>query len=91
MVLVGVTGPDYVFLMLESLALLAATPPSDPAKFVDSLAGSELPPGPILVVSAYPSGVADELAGRLHRPVARLNVSTGVVADFFERAPLHAT
>jgi uncharacterized protein (DUF58 family) len=89
-VLAGTTSAALARQMLECLAGVAGCPPSGAAALRQRLAGVRLPAAPVLVVSARPTDLGDQLIEDLRRPVACIDVSSPTVNDFFERAGSHA-
>jgi uncharacterized protein (DUF58 family) len=88
-VLVGNTGTDCAFMMLERLAM--TQPIIMDASFLDSLRSGELPPGPILILSTTGSELDVTVSQLLHRSVAMLNLGRGEEKDFFEEGPPSST
>ena len=90
LVVEGITNRKLAVQLLEQLALLS--PCEDPylPRLLDRLAAMTLPAGPVLLVSTRPSSLADTIAGRLHRPVAYLDMKEPALADFYEKAQEHA-
>ena len=82
-VLVGNTGNECAAAMLERLALTDAGPRKN-AAFLDMLGAADLPPGPILLLSADNTNLAADVAQTLHRSVAEINLGREEDADFFE-------
>jgi uncharacterized protein (DUF58 family) len=89
-VLDGVTGKGFGLGVLECLALVRGEPAPAADGLLERLNATALPAGPVLLVSTRSGGLADTLAGRLHRPVALVDVSAPHGYDFFERATPHA-
>jgi len=89
-VLGGVTGKDFGLVLLESLALVRGEATPDAGGLLERLDATPLPPAPVLLVSTRAGDLGDRLAGRLHRPVALVDVSVPGAYDFFERATPHA-
>jgi uncharacterized protein (DUF58 family) len=87
-VLDGFTSREYALRLLECLALQPGAPTSDTPVLLERLAAADLPKAPILLVSTRTSNLGDLLAGRLHRPVASLNVADlrepGAEVSFYE-------
>jgi hypothetical protein len=89
----GVTGLALAYQLLECLAREQGTAEPNPEALVEHLttaAGRDLPRAPILLVSTRPTGLRDDLAARLHRPVALVEVSGSQAYDFYERPSHHA-
>jgi uncharacterized protein (DUF58 family) len=83
-VLVGNTGYECACAMLEKLALTSPAPAANTDACLEALRGAELPPGPILVLEAKDSGLAQAVGQCLHRNVARLDLGRSEDKDFFE-------
>jgi uncharacterized protein (DUF58 family) len=86
-VLVGTTGSECAHAMLECLALTEAGVSGDSTLFPDALHAAELPPGPVLLLSSTPSNMANDIAQKLHRSVAEINLGREEDRDFFEGEP----
>ena len=86
-VLVGTTGNDLAFAMLEQLALTGPAPSNEPSRLLHALRDAELPPGPMLVLSARATELATTVAQTLHRSAAILNVARNEDETFFEWTP----
>jgi uncharacterized protein (DUF58 family) len=82
-VLVGNTGNECACAMLERLALTGAGPRGN-AAFLEILGATDLPPGPVLLLSTQSSDLAAALAQALHRSVAEINLGTEEEKFFFE-------
>lgn len=78
----GVTGPDHAADMLRCLAVVQ--PAEGAGRLADRLNPADLPPGPIIVISAGPTALAEVLPRRLHRPTALLNVAADGRYEFYE-------
>jgi hypothetical protein len=77
------TSSRGVLAHLESLAVLEGGPEPDLAGVVNQLARTDLPEGPVLVIAARPSPLADQLHAELRRPVSLLNVADAGVFEYF--------
>lgn len=78
------TGHRGAIPLLEHLALVEGGPEPDTNALIDQLSRSELPNGPILVISPRASSLAQALHAALRRPVALLNMAESHTVDFFE-------
>ncbi len=87
----GITGREHLLLMLECLAIQPGSTEPNGGKLLERLNSVELPPAPILFMSTRPSSLGDDLAERLHRPVATVDVSALREYDFYEGASSHAS
>ena len=83
----GLTGREHARLLLECLALTAGSSSPDLGRLAERLSGLDLPPGPVLAVSTHATNLPDQLAARLHRPVAALRAADLPKYDFYEAAP----
>lgn len=88
-VVAGITGLNLANLALECLALLSGHTQKDDSALVERLSALSLPAAPTLVLTTRPTGLGDELARILHRPVTTLDVSAGLDYDFYEKASGH--
>jgi uncharacterized protein (DUF58 family) len=70
----GLSGEEHAVRMLERLAMQQGDPECNLDGLVKLLTATDLPAGPVLVVSPRPSGLAEALSACLHRPVAGLDV-----------------
>jgi uncharacterized protein (DUF58 family) len=89
-VLGGVTSRDFALRALQCLAVQPAVSSWHGEALLKSLSATELPPGPMLVVSAQPTDLADLLMDGLRRPVAAVTAANAEGNDFFERTSGHA-
>lgn len=86
----GITGRTLALSLLEALALEPGYSGAENAELLDQFAVRKLPPAPILLVSTRPGSGRSLWADRLHRPVARVEVTASTEVDFYERPPGHA-
>lgn len=80
----GLTGVGYQRRLLEALALLEPALDPQPSRLVDALARQALPPGPVMVLTAAPSHLAQSLADRLGRRVASAAVGQPAWLDLVD-------
>jgi uncharacterized protein (DUF58 family) len=80
----GLTGPDHARAVLSCLALLGPGRLGDPSGLVCLLEGAALPKGPVLVVGAGPTPLADLLRRTLARPVTAVDALDKL--DFYRPA-----
>ena len=83
LVIEGTTGMPLALEMLEALAVMPNEAPDD-AALIDKLVETDLPTGPMLLVTVRDSGLAPSLSRALGRPVAQINVARGEEVEFFE-------
>jgi uncharacterized protein (DUF58 family) len=84
-VLAGTTGRDLALRLLECLAVVEEQAPSDGQPLVEHLLAVELPPAPVLLLSAGPSALESVLTEGLRRPVFWVDVADPQGQDFFEK------
>jgi uncharacterized protein (DUF58 family) len=89
-VLAGTTGRDLALRLLECLAVVEEQAPADGQPLVERLVAAELPPAPVLLLSAGPSALESVLTEGLRRPVVCVDVADPLGQDFFEREGTHA-
>ncbi len=78
----GATGEALALRLLECLAVQSVG--ADRAALLGRLTRAPLPRAAVLLVTACADGFADELAGRLGRPVAVVEALGPSAADFYE-------
>jgi uncharacterized protein (DUF58 family) len=83
-VLVGNTGNECAAAMLKRLALTNPGPGRNVAALLNSLREADIPPGPVLFLSAAESDLGFQVGQSLHRRVAQLDVGRAEDEDFFE-------
>jgi uncharacterized protein (DUF58 family) len=83
-VLVGNTSHDWAFALLGHLALVEPGRPVDALDLGATLRAGNLPPGPILLLSAGKRDLTAALHQALHRSVARIDVSQGEDKPLFD-------
>jgi uncharacterized protein (DUF58 family) len=88
-VLSGTTGRGLALRLLERLAVLEEQPRSDGQALLERLVAAELPPAPVLLLSAGPSGLGNLLTEGLRRPVVAVNVVDPLSQSFYEREGTH--
>jgi hypothetical protein len=84
------TGKEFGQLLMEHLAVLSGFPDPNLEELVNRLAGENLPPAPILVLSTRNSALPTLLAKRFHRPAAFMNAAAPDEYGFYERPRTHA-
>jgi hypothetical protein len=87
----GATPRDFALVLLEYFGVLAGSANPNTAGLLDRLADLSLPPAPVLLISTRPASVfREQLAQRLHRPVALIDVAELDNYGFYERPTRHA-
>ena len=79
----GISGRELALDMLQSLARVQGGPSEMWLGLLERLTNTELPDAAALVLSLRPSIPLDELATRLRRPIAFVNVGLGEEQAFF--------
>ena len=85
-VLAGVTSQDLALSMLECLAMQAGGATDIPG-VLDRLQQSDMPSGPVLLVTSHAGALEEALAEALHHPIACVNVAEDTYQEFFEAHP----
>jgi hypothetical protein len=85
----GTTGRKLAETLLAPLALAPGLTDPNLDLLRDRLAATELPPGPVLLVTTRPESFAQPLAAWLNRPVTVVDLSSEVDYGFFEKAEDH--
>ncbi len=86
-VTVGVTGQAFAIALLERLALETGATRPDLEALSRHLTAADLPPGPVLLISAQVSDLPAMLERQLQRRVACVSVADGSYSEFFSPTP----